>query len=484
MSTTTEPFSEFILADKINDLYAQRTDLSDEGQSIVNLAEKESNREFTDAERTRLEKITEEYLPKVNDKIESVEKINAQKMELAKARVLANMPPDGGPDGPSPLNTAIDKHYARPRATRIMSKIPDGMSPNEAQQVLWLGGQWLKNEISQAMNRGPDQLAIDRLTEAGWIRNQQVIGSDLLGGNLTPKPLSQMLVDNREDIGITRQLVDIVAMSANTQDVPKAGSGLTVYAPGEATAITGSTYNTSQINLVALKRAVLNQLSSEVSDDAIMSMTDRSIREMGRALALQEDFELVNGDGTAPPNQSFGVTGLITGIADPGGVYTTAATNTSWDDITATDVSKWLGLLPSQYGDGTTIICSREFYWSVLMRIALELGGTSMTAAQSGPLNSQSRVGGFYMGIPCVFTSQMPQATAVNTIHALYGNFMMSAMLGDRNQSVAISVDFDFDKDVTTLRGTSRYDIKVHEGDPAGDGSLAGGYVGIRTAAV
>ena len=73
----------------------------------------------------------------------------------------------------------------------------------------------------------------------------------------------------------------------------------------------------------------------------------------------------------------------------------------------------------------------------------------------------------------------MPTADADSTIHALFGQFDMAVILGDRT-GIRVSRDDStgFLADYVTLKATSRYDIRVHE---PGDSSSAGAYTALKT---
>ena len=85
------------------------------------------------------------------------------------------------------------------------------------------------------------------------------------------------------------------------------------------------------------------------------------------------------------------------------------------------------------------------------------------------------------MGYPVALTDHMPTATAVSTTSCLFGTFSDGVIIGDRESlSVMTSEHRYFEERNLGILGASRYDINVHAG---GDGSDAGAYVGLVTAA-
>ena len=112
--------------------------------------------------------------------------------------------------------------------------------------------------------------------------------------------------------GAARKVCDIRPMKRARCHSIKRGTGLMVFAPGEAGAITTSDKQFEQIELINKKRAIASYISQELSDDSLINVVDNVVTEMGYGLALQEDAELVNGTGAGAVY--FGVTGLLASI--------------------------------------------------------------------------------------------------------------------------------------------------------------------------
>jgi HK97 family phage major capsid protein len=72
-------------------------------------------------------------------------------------------------------------------------------------------------------------------------------------------------------------------------------------------------------------------------------------------------------------------------------------------------------------------------------------------------------------------------ASAVSTFAAFFGNWNDAVVIGDReNVEISVSEEAYWANDITAVKGTTRYDINVHD---AGTGSVAGAVVGLKTAA-
>jgi HK97 family phage major capsid protein len=331
-------------------------------------------------------------------------------------------------------------------------------------------GMWLRSIASRLYGR-EDRAADAHCQRVGFdITHASYEGSGTSGGYLTPAPLSQAIIDVRENVGIARRVCQIQPMSSDTLSVPKRSGGLTVYYPNELQTITDSDKTWSQISLVAEKRAVASKISQELIDDALISIVDNVVSEMAYALALREDAELLNGDATS----SYGhVQGLRNAIGSAG-VYTCDANENLWSEIDLEDVFATMTKLPDRFNRNPVWICSSNFYFAVFARLLGAAGGTMLGELQAGAAGIKQ-----FFGVPVLTSSQMPTVDADSTIHALFGQFDMAVVLGDRT-GIRIGRDDStgFLADYTTLKATSRYDIKVHE---PGDSSNAGAYVALKT---
>jgi HK97 family phage major capsid protein len=116
-------------------------------------------------------------------------------------------------------------------------------------------------------------------------------GSD----NTIPAPLSNALINLLEEYGVARQKCKRIVMSQNTWDVPKLNGHVTINYTGEAQSIAASDVSFEQVNLVAKKMTALTKLSSEVTEDSIISMMDTVVQSMAYQLAIEEDKNLFLG---------------------------------------------------------------------------------------------------------------------------------------------------------------------------------------------
>lgn len=448
----------------------------------IHAASKNAGRQMTDEETVRFDQITKTEIPEKQKELSRAQEIEAQILalsieddrnrritELDREPEFANarqvLPRDGVPAGER-REVADTQIYVRHSKLKVFN----------SDRAAFDAGMWLRAVAARERNR-EDIRAFQHCKLRGLaVTNVMSEGTGTTGGYAVPAQIANDMIAFRENVGVARRVCRIMPMSADTLTIPKRAGGLTVYAPGEAAAITASDASLNQVELINKKRAVLAQLSQELSDDSLISMTDFLFEEMTYALALQEDKELINGTGAA--TTYFGVRGLLNRIG-AGGVSTAATGHDTWPELDLADMTAAVGLLPERYDRDLSWICSRNFYYTVMLRLAVSANGNNAGNVFQGTGQGAGFVRHF-LDYPVYITSQMPTTTATATVCALFGSFSQAAVLGDRG-GIAISRDdsVGFASDLITLKATSRYDFNVHE---PGTASAAGAYVALKTA--
>jgi len=446
----------------LNDVREKIAELQDEAQAIVNLAIEE-DRDLTDDEKNRVDSIfdTVGQAADGSDKATGLRadedrmiRLEAEKQRIAAARAVRNVDVNGPTVGDEK-----PKVNAKPRARRNLKafKGPD------AEQRAYDSGQWIKANVFGSAD------AVQYCNDNGlFIRNAANEGTDSAGGYLTPSPLSNAIVDVREIYGVARKICRVIPMTSDALNIPKRSSGLTVYYPGEATAITESQKVWATIALAPVKRSTLTKISNELINDAVINVADDIALEVGRALGVQEDAELILGDGS-------GTYGSETGLGHSlgaGGTYEMSSGETAWTDVTLAHLHGAVGTLPEKFIPGASWLMSRAFFSQVVQKLMYAAGGNTVADVAGGS-------GMQLFGYPINFSDQMPSSGA-GKVAAYFGDFAGSVVIGDREGvEVAFSGDYAFNEDVTTARGSARYDINVH----GAGGSSAEGYVGLFQAA-
>lgn len=440
----------------------KRQGLLDQIEAIQAVA-KEENRDLTEEDSTTIDELLNQW-----ESLGEKDLVRAQKIEDAQKYAVSKR--TSTPATPAPITSGFEpakpKIAAVPRSPVKLRSFKGETAEKDAYQ----SGMFLRAVLADP--RFPDSEAATYCREHGLIRGDAQTADDgNKGGLLVPAPLSAAIIRVVDEVGITRQLADVVPMTSETLDMSKRSAGLTVYAPAEGAAITTSEMQWTRVSLSTVDRATLTRISNKLLRSAVTSIADRVAEEIGQAFGWQQDQEFIKGDGTST---YFGETGLQQAVG-AAGIFTTATTSEdTWAELTLANHESTMAILPSKYRQMPVWICSPAYYYTVMLRLLAAAGGNTITSLEGGG-NLQ------FLGYPVILTDHMPTATAVSTVHALFGNFRAAAMLGDRTGiSIATSTERYFDSDEIAIRGIVAYDINVHE---PGDASNAGAYVALKTGA-
>ena len=439
--------------------------LTDDAQALSNLAEEEG-REFSAEEQKQWNSLMDEdgELAQAQADLDHCEKLEAQKAKLALAKRAQRLEPFA--------NVTITGNGNTPQPNVVHNRLGTlkAFKGQTAEQDAYNSGIWLK-AIAGRMSNYPTESAEQRCRSLGWDINATATeGSPSGGGYLVPTPLSNAIIDVRALAGVSRQLCRVVPMTSDTLDIAKKTAGTTVYYPGEAGAVTASDQTWGAITLNAKKRAILSYVSQELVDDAIIAIVDDLASQMGLDLAIKEDSEWIAGDGTSTYG---GVTGLKNAIGSAG-IATAEANENLWAELDLEDFTAAMGLLDSKYWPrGVSWLCSAQFYYGCMLRVMAEAGGNTIQNLQSGDGRPQ------FLGAPVFFSSQCTTADADSTIHAYFGSFADSTLIGDRmGVMIKQSDQYAFNTDRLAIRATTRYDINVHD---VGNASSPGAVVAVKT---
>ena len=299
-------------------------------------------------------------------------------------------------------------------------------------------------------------------------------GTNYLGGYLVPPEFSTDIIDLREQYGVARRVARVVPMGSDTLSIPRRTGGLTAYFVNEAATITDSSKTWDQVNLVAKKLAALSLWSSELNEDAMISIGDDLAGEIAYACSNKEDECYFNGDGTSTYG---GITGvrqrLIDVFTTSGGTGLLVAAGNAYSEITLANFHSVLGALPLYARGGAVWVMSSTFFDTVAHRLQTAAGGNVVADIAAG---GQQR----FLGYPVVLSQVMPVTEGNSQVCALLGNFRLGSVFGDRRMlSLALSTEYKFAEDQLAIRGTQRFDIKIHD---VGVSGTAGPIVGMITA--
>lgn len=312
---------------------------------------------------------------------------------------------------------------------------------------------WLRNNV------GPD-----------W-RNAHSEGVNSEGGYLVPQEMSQAIIDLREANGVFRQNVRVRPMASDTMTIPRKASRFSATWTPEATALTQSSTAFDQVRLTVSKLGGYALISSELAEDAVVSIVDELTKDMGIALAESEDKAGFTGDGSATYGGIRGLTDLFTAGSLAGAVDAVSG-HDLFSEVDVDDVLSVIGKLPDYARPNAKIFCSRMCASIVFGSLKASAGGNSITTLGGS-------VYGDFLGIPIVISQWLPSTTSTinNTAMFFYGDLQMSSSLGERRGvQVKRSDEIKFLEDQIALKITERVDIVHHD---VGDGTTAGPMVAL-----
>jgi len=301
----------------------------------------------------------------------------------------------------------------------------------------------------------------------------QAEDSNQTGGFLVPPEFETAIIDLREEFGVFRRESKVVPMSSDTMTIPRRKTGLSAFYIGESTEITESNKTWNQVQLVARKLGCLTKYSSELNEDAIISLADDLAGEMAYAFSVEEDAAGFLGAGAATHG---GITGLITATATATATVVTAATgNTAFSTLDLLDFENMIGKLPLYAHAGAKWFISNAGWAASMLRLIDAAGGnTGVMIAGAAPKS--------FLGFPVVLSQTMNSTiTAQTSTNGLcyLGNLTLASTFGNRRGVTIKTSDQRFiELDQLAIMGTERYDIKVHD---VGDTTDAGAMIMLAT---
>ena len=311
-----------------------------------------------------------------------------------------------------------------------------------------------------------------------WCRDNGInaaltTGDNTLGGALVPAEFEQSIIDLREEYGVFRANSFVTLMAGDTKTQARRTAGLTAYAVGDNTAMTESDKNWDQIQLVAKKFGILSKYSSEIAEDAVISIADDLASEIAYAFAVKEDACGFLGDGASTYS---GIVGLANALL-AGSIKDAASGNVSFETLDLADFEACVGALPSYPGISPRWYIHKTGAWASMFNLANAAGGNTSANFTDGP------GGGMFLGYPVVYSSTLNSTLGsdASAIKAYFGDLSMGTTLGDRRGvRIGVSDQRYFENDQIGIKGTTRLDINVHD---TGTATAAGSVVALKPAA-
>ncbi len=241
-------------------------------------------------------------------------------------------------------------------------------------------------------------------------------------------------------------------------------SDVVVYAPGSGNQPTESSPGFKNVGLNAKKMMTLTAIDSEVTEDMAIAIGEVVGRSIARAFAKNEDKMGFLGDGTSTYFGFIGIGQALlnvdSSIANIMGIVV-QATAGAWSAIVKNDVLGMVGAIDGDVDDeDCKFYCHRNFYFTVLVSIALGLGGVNATEIIQTGYSREPR----FLGRKVRNVTVMPRVKPSADHFPLFlGNLKQAALLGQaRGVTIDQSKEAYFKTDQIGIRGTERVAINVH----------------------
>jgi HK97 family phage major capsid protein len=432
------------MSNRLKALREQKAEKFEQLEAITAKAAQEKNRPLKDDERAAFA-VLEREISSLAEDIRMEEFIIAQKAGTA-LPVL----------GEGKRADKVDVHQFRRATGRLFAFRGADAEKNAYRSAMWLMATFFDNEKAAQFCRD-NGIAITRAHGEA---------ANTTGGILVPGEFVQTIIDLREEYGTFRQWANVKPMSSDKQTWARRIGGLTAYWTAEAALGTESSKTWDNVELSAKKLMAYSLISTELAEDAFISVVDDLANEMAYAFAIAEDAAGWNGDGSTTYG---GVRGIVTKINDgnhTAGIYT-ATGHATFITLDATDLTSTMGKLPRYALRNAAWYCSQPFYQTVFSRLMVGAGGNTMENV-AGPTRYS------YLGYPVKIDQTLPLTATSGNISAFFGDLSLSTMMGVRRDiTVKTSEHFKFLNDQLAITATERVDIVAHSlGDTVNAGPI------------
>lgn len=402
--------------------------------AILATAEQE-NRELTSEESAEVNASIDAKIPELKTQLESAQKREAFQSEILRAKL-------GDNNRQNPFEDPKTE-FKLPAKAKGISKVKHFANEQDA----YICGQYILGHI---MGKPSHRKWCD---EHG-VKAAMIAGDNPTGGYLVPEPLEAAIIELREAFGVFRRYSRVWPMADGVQIIPKLAGEVSTFFVGENSSITPSDMRVSQVKLEAKKLASLTLVSSELSEDAVITVADLLARSIAQSMAEKEDECGFNGDGTSPFG---GIVGLSSALLASSRV--TATGQATFGALTLGSFEAAKGRVRRYAGMQPAWFISSTGYYASMDRLMNAAGGNSNTNLAAGSVMN-------FLGDPVVFTQVMEDrvTSVTGSVACYYGDLAMTAYMGSR-RGISVIADSSryFDQDAVAIRSTQRFDINVHE---------------------
>jgi len=385
----------------------------------------------------------------------------------ARLRATPATPLDTSQGGFGPFGGAS---YSEPvlygQGGRQMVKTPRYFKGPNAERNAYAAGQWLRGVYGKEDARrwcDDNGISIRAMSSA----------TNAQGGALVPDPLSNAIIDLSDSYGAFRQNSDVWPMQSDTLPVPRSTSDPDASFVGESDAINEDEGTMDIVRLNARKIGTIVRIPSELMEDAVIDLADRSALQIARSFSKKEDECGFMGDGTSTYGGMRGIFKLLVDGSHNAGKVTAAANHDTFSEIDASDLAALVATCPEYALEGAKFYCSGTAWGLVFMRLMMAAGGNSISDISASVQKS-------YGGFPVVTTPILPAGNDTDysgqTMIA-FGNLRLASKLGSRREiRIQILTERYAEYDQVGVKATERFHIVNHD---LGDNTKAGPVVGL-----
>lgn len=434
------------------EIYADIDSAREELDAIVAVAEREDNRDLSADESKRVVELTDSVIPELQKKAATALKIDSERnaraanrfQEQLNAQTLeAELP--GAPASNSRL--AAIRVPAKAKAHGNLK----AYQGNDAEREAYIAGQVF---LAGAYG-SPAAIAFCR-SHGLEVNASLTTGTNSAGGFLVPDEMQRALIRLREERGVFPRYANAVPMGSDIIRVPRLLSDVTAYWTGEGSEITASDPTLGEAELMARKLAALTKISSELDEDAVVSIGDMVTTSMAYAMADKIDEAGFNGDGTSTYGGNVGLKNAL----DTAAIKTAATGNDAPNNLDRDDFEAVLAAYPQYPGADPRWFMHSAVYYSSAFRLMNAAGGNTNVTLKDGVIQPM------FLGFPVTFVQVMHSTitTSASTIVSYFGDLRLGASYGTRRSPrAAVSTERYFENDLIGIKMTERVAINVHE---------------------
>lgn len=293
------------------------------------------------------------------------------------------------------------------------------------------------------------------------------------GGVLVPDVVEDTIYKLRDKYGTFRANARSRTMGSDHEIRPRLTTEATAAFVGEGATITAADLAWDTIGLTAKKAAALTRYSSEVGEDAIVSMADEITDSMAQQFARLEDEAGWNGEGNVADAGIRGVRFLLssTNTATYISSVNAAAGLDQYSEYTMGDLANAMSVVHSgAVGPNCKWYCSHTGWIGTMLRLLAASGGATLAETQGGASGLK------FLGYPVVICRSFPIAATdisavtfddgatLDDVAFVFGDLSKAATFGDRRGiTVMVSTERYMELDQIAVRATERFDIVVHD---------------------